>query len=96
MLSCRLNESLRAVQLAVFHQFTVSTKKEKRSKKESKLLLRLGIQFAPIGALNTYKGKRGQEPLALALGYDPPPRSGLYDEKADSYRFTNVQSPEAR
>ena len=64
VLSCRLNESLRAVQLAVFHQFTASTKKEKRSKKERKLLLRLGIQFAPIGALNTYKGKRGQEPLA--------------------------------
>jgi Flp pilus assembly protein TadD len=58
-----LNQSSRAVQPAVFHTFTASTKKEKRSKKERKLLLRLGIQLAPIGALNTYKGK-----FELAIG----------------------------
>src|SRR4030095_704938 len=68
VLPCRLNQSSRAVQPAVFHTFTASTKKEKRSKKERKLLLRLGIQLAPIGALNTYKGQGASD-----SGHSQPP-----------------------
>src|SRR6266545_3528116 len=57
VLSFTLHQSSLAVQSAVFHRFTAFTKKEKRSKKERKLLLLLGIHFAAIAALNTYKGK---------------------------------------
>jgi hypothetical protein len=42
---------------ADFHKFTAFAKKEKRSKKERKLLLPLVFRSHLVGALNTYKGE---------------------------------------
>jgi hypothetical protein len=58
VLPCSFNQSCLLCPVGVFHRFTAFTKKEKRSKKERKLLLRLDIQIAAIAALNTYKGQR--------------------------------------
>ena len=70
-------------------------------------VLRFVVLQTFLGTKRDFRNSAGSFPLTpalspnptngsgeLALGYDPPPRWGLYDEEAASCRFTNVQSPE--